>query len=155
MIVPGFIWFLTGCMLLNILLIFVYRTDIVHAARKRDGTVKKKIPASGLLSMGIFLLFSGMYFLVFNFIFFQQYTENSFLYIFSANLVLISLLSLYDAFVLDIFVLAVWRPAFLHIPQELTVKSMTQHIRKQMTIGWLIKVPVAAASAFFFWIINL
>ena len=155
MILPGIFWFIFGCILLNIIVILVYRTDIVHNAREKNGTMKNKMPLRGILTIGFFLFFVCIYFIVFNFVFFQKLSEFNFLYIFLANLVLITLLSFYDAFIIDLIVLGVWKPSFLQIPEEVTIQSMKKHVIIQLTIGWIIKIPIAAFSTLIFWILNL
>ena len=50
------IWGLIGACFLNVIVVVVYKTGIVHTARNKDGTLKRKIPFIGILTMLIMLL---------------------------------------------------------------------------------------------------
>ena len=64
------------------------------------------------------------------------------------NLGLVALLSLFDALFIDLFLLVIWRPALLHLPEgQPTRDSMLRHVRKQFTVGWIFKVPIAILGA--------
>jgi hypothetical protein len=74
--------------------------------------------------------------------------SESFASIFALNLLLITLLSLFDALFIDYFLLLVWRPAFWRLPEgQPTRDRMMHHIRAQFTLGWLFKVPIALLAA--------
>jgi len=65
------------------------------------------------------------------------------------NALLVTLLSLFDAIVIDILILIKWRPAFLNLPEgQPTYAYMKKHVRKQFTYGWLFKIPFILLASF-------
>ena len=73
---------------------------------------------------------------------------RSFAFLAAINLGLVALLSLFDALFIDYFVLLVWRPAILRMSAgQPTRAAMMQHIRRQLTAGWIFKVPIAFLGA--------
>ena len=141
------IWFLIGAFLLNLIVFLVYTTGMVHTAREKDGTLKKKMSLKGLLAMLGMLLLILLFIQGFDYTTFRNVDPLRFSDILIANTILILLLVFYDSFFIDLFVLGKWRPGFLNIPEELTLESMKQHVKKQFTLGWLIVVPLILLSA--------
>lgn len=71
------------------------------------------------------------------------------------NLVLVALLSLFDALFIDLFLLVIWRPSFLRLTEGLPTRdSMLRHIKLQFTLGWIFKVPIAVLAAAFAGMLN-
>lgn len=66
----------------------------------------------------------------------------SFVFISFTNLILVLILVLYDSLFIDLFMLGVWKPRFLNIPEDVTLKSMKYHIKKTFILGWIIVVPL-------------
>ena len=48
-------WSTTGFALFCVYVVFIFRTGLVYTTRKTDGTLKEKIPLSGVLNMLAFL----------------------------------------------------------------------------------------------------
>jgi hypothetical protein len=150
-IVNTMIWFLIGAGLLNIIVLVVFRTGIVYSNRKQDGTLKKKIPITGLLSLVIMLVLILIFFLAFDYFTFRNIGQIKYIWILLMNLLLLLLLDFYDAFIIDILVLTKWRPSFLKLSNELTLDSMKFHVKKQFTVGWIIKLPLLLISSVLFY----
>ncbi|MEJ2306183.1 MAG: hypothetical protein P8Y62_02615 [candidate division WOR-3 bacterium] len=145
------IWFLIGAFLLNIVVLAVFRTGVVYKSRKQDGTLKKKIPFAGVLLFLIMLMLILTFFMAFDFFIFRNTDQIKYIWVLSMNLLLMLLLDFYDAFVIDILVLTKWRPGFLKLGKELTSDSMKLHVKKQLTVGWFIKLPLILISSTLFY----
>jgi len=145
------IWFLIGAFLLNIVVLIVFRTGVVYKSRKKDGTLKKKIPFAGVLSFLIMLIIMLTFFIVFDFFIFRNTNQIKYIWVLLINLLLMLLLDFYDAFVIDILVLTKWRPGFLRLGKELTSGSMKFHVKQQLTAGWFIKFPLILLSSALFY----
>lgn len=74
--------------------------------------------------------------------------EHAFLFLAALNLGLAAVLSLFDALFIDLFLLVVWRPPWLNLPEgQPTRESMLRHIKLQFTAGWIFKIPRAIVGA--------
>ena len=130
---------LIGCILFFTLVIIFFRTGLVYTARKSDGTLKEDIPPSGKLAMLILPIAYFMYQVLSNYIgLVQQDILLNFTQLYWLNFGIYLILFLFDTFFIDGFVLAIWRPAFLHIPDEMGETSMKKHILISIPIGILI-----------------
>ena len=73
---------------------------------------------------------------------------HSFTFFLIFNLLLAGCLSLFDALFIDTFVLVIWRPAVLRLPEgKPTREQMARHVRKQLTVGWIAKLVIALLAA--------
>ena len=134
-----FFWGLIGCGLFFLMVIVFFRTGIVYTARKEDGTLKDKIPASGKLAMTI-LPISYLILQVFA-NYFSLVREDIILNywnLFLLNYAIYLILFLFDTFFIDGFVLTVWRPAFLQLPDAMGKESMKKHILISIPFGLVI-----------------
>jgi hypothetical protein len=64
------------------------------------------------------------------------------------------ILFLFDTFFIDGFVLAIWRPAFLKLPDEMGRESMKKHILISIPIGLLLGIIltlISTAISYFLW----
>jgi hypothetical protein len=141
------IWELIGACFLNVIVIVVYKTGIVHTAREKDGTLKRKIPFVGILTMLIMLLLLVTFVVLFDYSTFFTWPGIVFIDVLMTNFVFVLLLSLYDALVIDILVLGIWKPTFLPIPEDVTLESMKLHVKKQFTVGWIFLLPIILISS--------
>ncbi|MBN1428479.1 MAG: hypothetical protein JXB07_08840 [Anaerolineae bacterium] len=140
----------TGAVLLFVLSFTAYRRSYYYQKAQAEilGAVRKPGLLSRFVTAGIMLL------MILFFAFVDRWiipdVSYSFVLIFALNLLLIMLLSLFDALFIDYFVLLVWRPAFWRLPEgQPTRDRMMHHIKKQFTVGWLFKVPIALLAAGF------
>ncbi|MBN2049271.1 MAG: hypothetical protein JW760_02400 [Spirochaetales bacterium] len=101
----------------------------------------------------VLLVMSG-FFVLFDFFTFRG-SSVSFSFLFITNLLLITLLSLFDALFIDWIILVLWKPAFIKKSKDDFPKpeKMYKHIVVQFTLGWVFKIPLALISGFFSWMI--
>ena len=151
------LWSAIGIIPFTIFVIIAFRTGLVYTARKPDGILKDEIPLSGKLAMLIlpvsyfvFQVFSNYFGLV------QQNIFLNYWNLFLLNYGVYIILFLFDTFFIDGFVLAVWRPAFLQIPDEMGKESMKKHILISIPIGLLIGAILTLTSttaSYFLWMV--
>ncbi|MFC1997423.1 hypothetical protein ACFLXI_07435 [Chloroflexota bacterium] len=133
------LWGLIGCALFFILVVVLFRTGSVYSARKLDGTLKDVIPLSGKLAMLILPISYLVFQVLSNYIgLVQQGTTLNYGQLFPLNYGIYLILFLFDTFFIDGFVLAIWRPAFLQLPDEMGKESMKKHILISIPVGLFI-----------------
>ena len=150
-------WSLIGCALFFTLVVAFFRIGLVYTARRPDGTLKDEIPLSGKLTMlivpisfFIFQLLSNYLGLVQQEIFLD--TER----LFFINYAVYLILFLFDTLFIDWYVLSIWRPAFLQIPDEMGKESMKKHIPISIPIGFVIGAVltlISTTTSYFLWMI--
>ena len=107
---------------------------------KKPGILSRLVTLMILLAMILFVVFFDLWI--------SSGELKSFLFLAVINLLLVALLSLFDALFIDYFLLLVWRPAFLHLSEgQPTRDSMLRHIKLQFTAGWIFKLPIAVIAA--------
>jgi len=139
-----------GGVLLFVLSFTVYRKSYYYQKAQAEmlGVARKPGVLSRLVTVGIML--SVILFFAFVDLWISPDVSHSFLLVFALNLLLVMLLSLFDALFIDYFLLLVWRPAFWRLPEgQPTRDRMMHHIKIQFTVGWLFKVPTALLAAGF------
>ena len=150
-----FIWGLIGCVMFFVLVVVLFRTGLVYTARKPDGTLKKKIPLSGKLAMLIIPISFFAFQLLSNYIgLVQQGTALNYWKLYLLNYGLYFILFLFDTIFIDGFVLAIWRPAFLQLHDEMGKESMKEHILISIPIGLVtgaILTLISTAASYFLW----
>ena len=137
--------FLAGAFLLTLAVVFVFRTGIVYSNRKEDGTLKTKMPLMGYVVMGLTLILILAFFVLCDYLTFRVVSAGI-VRILAFNMLLITLLSLYDGCVIDLWVLGKVRPSILSLPDAVTIDSMKRHVKKQFTAAWVLKIPLALVS---------
>jgi hypothetical protein len=142
--------FAVGAVLMLVLSFTVYRRSYYYKRAKAEmGGVADK---PGILSRLVTLMILLAMILFFSFVdlWISSGESYTFVFLFALNLLLVALLSLFDALFIDLFLLVIWRPALLRLPEgQPTRDSMLRHIKLQFTAGWLFKVPIAVLSAAF------
>ena len=142
------IWSLIGAALFSTYVIFAFRTNLVYAARKDDGTLKDRIPAHGYLAMAAFLLAFVGFLVLANACGLARIAFNISLgNLFVLNFALYIILLLYDTLVIDGLVLSLWRPAILQLPAAMGWESMKEHMLRSIPVGLAFGVILAAVSA--------
>ena len=121
---------------------YYYKKAQAEASDRREepGILSRLIALMILLGMVLFVFFFDLWI--------SSGEGKSFAVLAAINLLLIALLSLFDALFIDYFILVVWRPAFLRLPAgQPTRAAMSRHIRLQFSAGWIFKVPIAVIAA--------
>lgn len=141
--------FLIGALLLLILSFTAYRRSYYYQKAQADmGLAPNRRPtvASRLVTLAILTTMVGL--LTLADLWFTADAPLPFVTLALLNLLLVTLLSTFDAIAIDWLILLVWRPAFLNLPPgQPTPAYMRTHIRKQFTLGWLFKLPIALLAA--------
>lgn len=149
------IWGLAGALVFCLFVFAVFRSGLVFAARKPDGTLKDRIPLTGVVAMATFLFLLITFFLLANRLGLAAHLAGaSFVQLFLLNLTLFLVLFAFDTLFIDALVLGVWRPSFLRLPQEMGSSSMAEHIRRSLPIGiisGIILALVTAAISYLLW----
>ena len=140
--------FAAGAILMLLLSCSVYRRSYYYkkAMAEADGVAREPRGWSRIVTLGI-LLIMILFIALFDLWIFSG-EERTFVVLSALNLGLVALLSLFDALFIDLYLLLVWRPALLDLPEgQPTRASMVRHIRRQFTAGWVFKVPIAVLGA--------
>ena len=148
--ITGFLllWSLIGVAAFNLYVLFVFRSGMVYAARKPDGTLKEKLSLKGIASMLGFLALLVGFLVAANLLGLPNHRAGmTFGFIFLLDLALYWMWFLYDTLVIDWLVLGKWRPKFLKIPDEMGKESMTEHIRKSLFVGTLSGIVLALVAS--------
>lgn len=141
-------WSFIGATLFSIFVVFVFRSGIVYAARKEDGTLKVKVPWRGYIVMIAFLLAIVGFFVMANYLSLSRlHVSINFWSLLLLNFALYFVLFLYDTLVIDGFVLAYWRPGFLHLSDQMGRESMKKHIVMSIPVGLIFGVILSGLSA--------
>jgi hypothetical protein len=141
------VWSAIGCVVFCAYVVVVFRTGIVHTARKEDGTLKKRIPLSGYLNMLILLLCIVGFQVAANYFgLVRKALEIGFFSLFLLNFGHYLILFVFDTIVIDGLVLSVWRPGFLRLPDAIGAESMKKHILLSIPIGTVAGIGLTVVS---------
>lgn len=143
------IWSITGCVLFSIYVIIAFHSGLVYTARKQDGTLKQRIPISGILASGSLLAGIIVFQIAANrFGLTKTQTDNlRFTGLYLLNFVHYVFLFIFDTLIIDGLVLSIWRPAFLNLPDSLSKESMSRHILFSIPVGLIAGALLSAASS--------
>jgi hypothetical protein len=126
----------------------IYRKSYYY--KKAQAKVNGKAEKPGILSrlVTLMILLVMILFVILFDLWISTKELYSFAFLAAMNLLLVTLLSLFDALFINYFLLLIWRPAFLRLPEgQPTRASMLCHIKLQFTAGWIFKVPIAVIAA--------
>ena len=146
------LWSAIGWALFSAYVVVVFRTGLVYTARNDDGTMKEQMPASGQLNMLALLVAIVGFQVAANYLgiaregYASQGHDISFLSLFLLNFTHYLILFVYDTLFIDGFVLAVWRPEFLQIPEAMGRESMMRHMLRSIPIGLVAGIALSAFS---------
>lgn len=142
--------FIAGAGLLLGLSFTIYRKSYYYKKAMAEAGLGEKPAARSRLVTAAMMFAMIAFFALFD-LWVVSGEARSFVFLAALNLGLIAFLSLFDALFTDYFVLVVWRPACLHMPEgQPTRESMLRHIKLQLTAGWIFKVPIAILGATLF-----
>ena len=141
------LWSAIGWALFSAYVVVVFRTGLVYTARNDDGTLKEQMPPSGQLNMLALLVAIVGFQVGANYVGIAGKTyQISFLSLYLLNFVHYLILFVYDTVFIDGFVLGVWRPDFLQIPEAMGGESMMRHMVQSLPIGLVAGVALSAFS---------
>jgi len=139
--------FAAGAVLMLVISFTVYRKSYHYKKAMSEAGLGEE---PGLLSRFVtaaFVLVTILFMALFD-LWVAAGEARSFWFLSALNLGLVALISLFDALFIDYFLLVVWRPAILRLPEgRPTRDSMLKHIKIQFTAGWIFKVPIAVLGA--------
>ena len=149
------LWGWVGIILFTFFVVIAFRTGLVYSARKDDGTLKNRIPLNGVLAMTIVPLgLIGLHLLSNYFGLVLRGIWLKFWLLYLLNFGLYFIVFIYDTLVIDGFVLATWRPAWLKIPDAMGRESMRKHILISLPVSIFIGALLTLFStilAYYFW----
>jgi hypothetical protein len=123
------VWSGIGAAAFCIYVFVVFRSGLVYTSRKADGTLKDRIPLSGILNMIILLLIIvGFQVLANYFGLARSEIDIRFMALFLLNFGLYFILFLFDTIVIDGLVLGVWRPGFLRLSDDIGHEETYSHL---------------------------
>lgn len=140
--------FTVGAILMLVISFTVYRKSYYYKKAMAEAGVEVRKP--GLVSrlVTLVIMLAMILFIALFDLWAAADKPRSFVFLSALNLALVALLSLFDAFFIDLLLLVVWRPAILRLPEgQPTRESMLRHIKKQLTAGWIFKLPIAVLGA--------
>lgn len=138
------LWGLIGCGLFALLVVALFRTRLVYAARNDNGTLKDQIPLNGKLTMLIVPVSYIIFQIIANYFgLIKNEIMLNFDKLFLLNYGIYLILFLFDTLVIDGFVISIWRPTFLKIPDSMGRESMKNHILISIPVGLLIGVVLS------------
>ena len=141
------LWGLIGSAVFSVFVVLLFRSGIVYAARKEDGTLKERIPIRGYASMvGFLFCIVGFELVANHFGLARRGITVGFGTLFLLNLVLYLILFAYDTIVVDGLVLGHWRPGFLRVPDAMGPDSMKEHMRKSLPVGTVFGILLSLVS---------
>lgn len=142
-----FQWSVIGIVIFCVYVVVVFRTGMVYTAREVDGTMKKKIPLSGILNMLGFLLgIVGLQLAANAFGVCGKGFRLPFPGLLGLNYAHYLILFIFDTVIIDGLVLGVWRPGFLRIPDSMGKESMKEHITASIPVGLAAGIVLAGIS---------
>ena len=141
------LWSAIGCALFSAYVVVMFRTGLAYTARNDDGTLKEQVPYSGQLNMLMLLVAIVGFQVGANYLGIASKGYGlSFLSLYLLNLVHYLVLFVFDTVFIDGVVLALWRPAFLQLPEAMGRESMTRHMVKSLLIGLVAGIALSAFS---------
>lgn len=140
--------FLSGAFLMLLMSFTVYRKSYYYQKARAENLDMPERPVKGSHLVTLLILLVMILFLAVAVVWIAGEESAGFRNDLLYSLALVSSLSLFDALVIDWLILAIWQPAFL-LPEGLhpSREAMRHHIRRQLTFGWVFKLPMAFLAA--------
>ena len=139
------LWSAIGFALFSAYVVVVFRTGLVYTARNDDGTLREHLPASGQVNMLALLVAIVGFQVLANYLGIAREGHRvSFLSLYLLNLAHYLVLFLFDTLIIDGFVLAVWRPSFLQLPEAMGRESMKSHMLRSIPVGLVAGIALSA-----------
>ena len=146
-------WGLLGVGLFTGMLGLAAKTKVFEMVRDEDGRMRKDTPLAGkLLKAGFVVVLIG-FFLLANHMGLAPGGPMEFKELFTHDLLVYMIILLFDTFVIDILVIVLWHPDFLHLPDTEGFTSIPFHLKTLlpgMLYGLVFSAVVAATSLWLF-----
>jgi hypothetical protein len=141
-------WSLIGAVAFSLVVVFLFRSGAVYTSRTEEGHLKKEMPLKGILTMLAFLCVIIGFMTTANYFgLVSRQIELEFWPVFWLDLALIMILIVYDTLVIDWWVIGIWRPVFLQLPETMNKTEMKEHIRRSFFVAPIFGVLLALVSA--------
>jgi hypothetical protein len=147
-VIQSLVAFTAGAVLMLALSFTIYRQSYHYKRAEAEmlGTEHKPGLLSRLVTLAILLVMILFFALIDLWV--SSAGLHSYAMLLGYNLLLVGALSVFDALFIDFFILVVWRPAFLGLPEgQPTREAMMRHIKKQLTTGWIVKILIALLAS--------
>lgn len=142
------VWSVIGFIAFSVYVVVVFRSGLVYTSRKQDGTLKDRIPLSGIINMLLLLLIIVGFQVLANYIgLARSGVEIRFISLLLLNFGHYFILFLFDTIVIDGLVLGVWRPGFLRLSDAIGGESMKKHILISIPVGMAVGIVLTAISS--------
>lgn len=141
------LWSTFGAVIFSFLVVILFRTGVAYTSRNPDGTLKRKVPISGMAtSFSLLLGIVGLQIASNYWGLKRQGVELNWGLLFLVNYALYFVLLLYDTVVIDYLVIVKWRPDFLMLPETMNWQSMKTHILATIPVGPVVGLLLTAVS---------
>ncbi len=142
------VWSLIGFIAFSLYVFVVFRSGLVYTSRKQDGTLKDRIPLSGIVNLLLFLLIIVGFQVLANYLgLARSGVDIRHMSLFVLNFGHYFILFLFDTIVIDGLVLGVWRPGFLRLSDDIGGESMKKHILISIPVGMAAGIVLTAISS--------
>ncbi|MBN1777779.1 MAG: hypothetical protein JW811_06610 [Clostridiales bacterium] len=142
--------YIAMCVLYSLTVYLHFRLGFVRETRDEQGRLKAKQSRKGkLVFLGFFLVIIAA-FVGLDWFLLPQSAKLGFLVVAGVNLLMMTLLVVYDSLVIDLLVIGVIRPQFLHLPEKMDLAEMKIHVKKTFAVCWIVSVLVSLISAVVF-----
>ena len=142
------LWSLIGAVAFSLIVIYLFRSGRVYDARTEEGHLKEGMSLRGFVNILSFLILVVVFIAFTNYISLVAHgVELEFWPVFWLNLSLIVILVIYDTLVIDWWVIGIWRPSFLQLPNAMDKAQMKVHIKRTFFVAPVIALLIAVLSA--------
>jgi hypothetical protein len=141
------VWGTIGVAAFSSFVVVAFRTGLVYTARRRDGTLKERVPIQGALAMMIIPAALLVLQLLANYTgLARRRIDPGFGGLYVLNFLHFLILFTYDTLVIDGLVLGLWHPAWLKVPDKMGRQSMARHIRTSLPVGVVLGALMALVT---------
>lgn len=142
------IWFFLGAFLILLISFTVYQKSYAFIKLNKKEKLSGNKKTIGLFFTTLIISLMLCFVTCFDISFFKDQIQVYLWNVFLINLLLVFFLSLFDALFIDLFILMIWKPKILNIPQNRpAIDFMKQHIKIQFSYGWIYKIMLALLGA--------
>lgn len=134
------VWSIGICIVFDFIVVYLFRSGIVARTRDERGELRKRMRFRDKMPILIFMLGIVGGILLYDISVIPAGTSLWGVGLW--NFCMIIALVLYDSLIIDLLVIGVWRPPFLHLPDHYNMESMIRHVKKTFIVGWIFIIPL-------------